>query len=150
MAKGLAGRFAIIDTDAHHGDGTWELFENNSEVLYLCLCSGPFEEMRHNVNIPVPSRVSDDEYLELLKKALHKYARPFGPDLVFWNWGYDGTVGEYGDIGLTPSCHIEIARLITEAARQLCRGRLIVVLCGGSRRELASELIPKIINILTG
>ena len=25
-------RFAIIDTDAHHGDGTWELFENYREV----------------------------------------------------------------------------------------------------------------------
>lgn len=150
MAKGLASRFAIIDTDAHHGDGTWELFENDAEVLYLCLCSEPFEEIKHTVNIPVPSRVSDDEYLELVEKALRKYVRPFGPELVFWNWGYDGTVGEYGDIGLTPSCHVEIARLITGAALQLCRGRLITVLCGGGRRELASQLIPKIIGILIG
>jgi acetoin utilization deacetylase AcuC-like enzyme len=24
---------AIIDTDAHHGNGTWQIFENDSEVL---------------------------------------------------------------------------------------------------------------------
>lgn len=149
-AKGLASRFAIIDTDAHHGDGTWELFENDSEVLYLCLCSEPFEEINHNVNLHVSSRISDNEYLELVKKALCKYVRPFGPELVFWNWGYDGTVGEYGDMGLTPSCHVEIARLIAETAHELCKGRLVVVLCGGSRRDLASQLIPKIISILTG
>jgi acetoin utilization deacetylase AcuC-like enzyme len=149
-AKRIARRFAIIDTDAHHGDGTWELFENDSEILYLCLCSGPFEEIKHNVNIPVPSRVSDDEYLKIARKALNEYVPRFQPDMLFWNWGYDGTVGEYGDIGLTPSCHVEMARLITRAARELCKGRLIVVLCGGSRRELASQLIPKIINILTG
>jgi acetoin utilization deacetylase AcuC-like enzyme len=31
-------RFAIIDTDAHHGDGTWELFADRPEVLYICFC----------------------------------------------------------------------------------------------------------------
>jgi len=102
------------------------------------------------VNLHVPNRISDNAYVELVEKALSRYVRPFGPELVFWNWGYDGTTGEYGDVGLNPSCHLEIARLITRAARELCRGRLIIVLCGGSKRELASELIPKIINILTG
>ena len=150
MAKGLASRFAIVDTDAHHGDGTWELFENDSEVLYLCLCSGPFEELNHNVNLHVSNRISDNDYVEMVEKALHQYVRPFGPQLVFWNWGYDGTVGEYGDIGLAPSCHVEIARLITGTVRERCKGRLIVVLCGGSRRDLASQLIPKITRILTG
>ena len=149
-AKRIARRFAIIDTDAHHGDGTWELFENDSEVLYLCLCSGPFEEINHNVNLHVSNKISDNEYLELVEKALFEYVKPFGPELVFWNWGYDGTKGEYGDVGLNPSCHLEIARLIVETARELCKGRLIIVLCGGSRRELASQLIPKIINNLTG
>jgi acetoin utilization deacetylase AcuC-like enzyme len=149
-AKGLASRFAIIDTDAHHGDGTWELFENDAEVLYLCLCSGPFEKIRHNVNIPVPSRVSDDEYLELVKKALRKYVRPFGPELVFWNWGYDGTVGEYGDIGLTPESHVRVGTVLNELAEELCKGRLIAVLCGGSRRDLASLIIPRVIRMLVG
>ena len=34
-------RFAIMDTDAHHGDGTWEIFEEDSDVLYVCFCKDP-------------------------------------------------------------------------------------------------------------
>jgi acetoin utilization deacetylase AcuC-like enzyme len=147
-ARRIARRFAIIDTDAHHGDGTWELFANDSEVLYLCLCSEPFEEINYNVNLHVSSGISDNDYVELVEDALSRYIGPFGPELLFWNWGYDGTTGEYGDMGLSPSCHLKVARLLAATARELCKGRLIVVLCGGSCRELACQLIPKIIRIL--
>ena len=72
----------------------------------------------------------------------------FLPEIIFWNWGYDGTTGEYGDIGLTPGLHLQMARGIKELAGEICNGRLIVVLCGGSRRDLASSLIPRILEIL--
>ena len=36
-------------------------------------------------------------------------ARAFQPEAVFWNWGYDGTSGDYGDLGLTPDVHEAIA-----------------------------------------
>ena len=145
-----AGRVAVIDTDAHHGDGSWELFEKDSNVLYLCFCSGPSEERNNNVNIHVPYTISDDGYLLLAREALQKYAIPFQPKIMFWNWGYDGTVGEYGDMGLSALCQLNLARMITKSAWKLCEGRVIVVLCGGSRRDLAFMLIPKIIRVLSG
>jgi acetoin utilization deacetylase AcuC-like enzyme len=150
MTRNLAGRFAVIDTDAHHGDGSWELFEKDSNILYLCFCSGPNEERNNNVNIHVPYTISDDNYLILVRGALQDYVRAFRPEMIFWNWGYDGTVGEYGDMELTPSFHFHLAKMITKVAWELCKRRLIVVLCGGSRRDLAFLLIPKIIRILTG
>jgi hypothetical protein len=51
-------------------------------------------------------------------------------------------------MGLTPDCHVRLARELRQAADELCAGRLIVVLCGGSRRDLARLLIPKVINVL--
>jgi acetoin utilization deacetylase AcuC-like enzyme len=68
--------------------------------------------------------------------------------MLFWNWGYDGTQGEYGDIGLTPDVHILLANELKTAAKELCQGRLIIVLCGGSRRDLARRLIPDVIIVL--
>jgi len=141
-------RFAIIDTDAHHGDGTWELFEDSPGILYICLCSGESQERTSNVNVHVPSRIDDDDYLALAKDALKKWVRPFIPEIIFWNWGYDGTVGEYGDIGLTPELHTLLASEIKKLAGEICSGRLIVVLCGGSRRDLARLTIPSIIATL--
>lgn len=149
-ARNVTARFAVIDTDAHHGDGSWELFEKDANVLYLCFCSGPNEQGNNNVNIQVPYVINDDGYLSVVRETLQEYVIPFRPEIMFWNWGYDGTVGEYGDMGLSPTCQVHLARMITKTAWELCGGRVIVVLCGGSRRDLAFRLIPKIIRILIG
>jgi acetoin utilization deacetylase AcuC-like enzyme len=143
-----AGSFAIIDTDAHHGNGTWELFEEDRKVLYICFCSGPSLEKNLNVNVHVPFRVRDDFYLDLVKNTLKSWIPSIRPEIIFWNWGYDGTIGEYGDIGLSPNIHIQLAREIKRIATEICQGRLIVILCGGGQRSLAHFLIPRIINIL--
>jgi acetoin utilization deacetylase AcuC-like enzyme len=144
-----AKRFAIIDTDAHHGDGTWEIFEGDPEVLYVCFCLDPFVEKNNKINIQVPHQVIDEEYLGLVGNIFSR-VMAFQPEILFWNWGYDGTQGEYGDIGLTPDIHILLARELKGVADKICRGRFMVVLCGGSRRDLAEYLIPKIIGVISG
>jgi acetoin utilization deacetylase AcuC-like enzyme len=136
-------RFAIIDTDAHHGDGTWELFGNDREVLYLCFCTGNSREHNNKVNIHVPPHSTDSHYLSLTKQAFHNRVAGFHPEIIFWNWGYDGTVGEYGDMGFSPEVHLKLAAQIKQVAEETCSGRLIIVLCGGSRRDLARFLIPE-------
>jgi len=141
-------RFALVDTDAHHGDGTWELFENDDSVLEVCFCSGPSREIKRNVNIHIPFDVHDEAYLRLAREAFEKWIIAFQPEIIFWNWGYDGTRGEYGDMGLSPEVHPLLAREIKNVALEVCGGRLIVILCGGSRRDLARYLIPRIIHVL--
>jgi len=141
-------RFAIVDTDAHHGDGTWELFADASEVLYMCFCSGMYPEQNNNVNVQVPFRVTDEEYLKLVRENLSPRLEAHQPEVIFWNWGYDGTRGDYGDIGLSPDFHLRLAREIKEMAGRCCHGRLVVVLCGGSRRDLAHRIIPQLIGVL--
>jgi acetoin utilization deacetylase AcuC-like enzyme len=143
-----AKRFSIIDTDAHHGDGTWEIFGRDSDVLYACFCGNPVREENNKVNIHVPSRVTDEVYLELFRKTILTRLRAFRPEILFWNWGYDGTKGEYGDIGLTPEVHISLTRELRELAQEICHSRFIIVLCGGSRRDLARFLIPRMIEVL--
>jgi acetoin utilization deacetylase AcuC-like enzyme len=145
-----ARRLAIVDTDAHHGNGTWEIFEDDADVLYVCLCSGSNRHQNNKVNVQVPPRVSDDEYIGLVEEGFVSRARAFKPETIFWNWGYDGTQGDYGDIGLTPNAHVRLAQMLQEAADRLCQGRLIVVLCGGRRRDLARRLIPQVISVLAG
>ena len=143
-----ARRFAIIDTDAHHGDGTWEIFESDPDVLYVCFCSGHSRERNNKVNIQVPRGINGEEYLRLVRESFVPRARAFHPEVIFWNWGYDGTRGEYGDMGLGADLHVWLARENREAADDVCQGRLIVVLCGGSRRDLARHLIPQVIRVL--
>jgi len=143
-----AKRLAIVDTDAHHGDGTWEIFEDDIDTLYMCFCTGSPSETNNKVNVHVPWHIKDAQYLDLVKQNLTPRAAAFRPQAIFWNWGYDGTQGDYGDIGISPDAHIRLAEELKRAADQLCQGRLIVVLCGGSRRDLARYLIPAVIRVL--
>lgn len=141
---------AIIDTDAHHGNGTWDIFERDPSVLYACLCPSGSFEIRNKVNIEVPWSTDDDAYMRSVREGFIPRARSFAPECIFWNWGYDGTRGEYGDMGLSPHCHVRLAQELKQTAEQLCSGRLVVVLCGGSRRDLARLLIPEVIKVLSG
>jgi hypothetical protein len=43
-----------------------------------------------------------------------------------------------------------MARELKRIADEVCRGRLIVVLCGGSRRDMARRLIPPVVRVLAG
>jgi acetoin utilization deacetylase AcuC-like enzyme len=143
-------QFAILDTDAHHGDGTWGIFEEDLDVLYVCFCTDTYLEKNNKINIQVPPKITDEGYLKLVREDFFPRARIFQPQILFWNWGYDGTRGEYGDMGLTPEFHISLARELKALVDEVSRGKIIVVLCGGSRRDLAHYLIPKVIGILTG
>jgi len=145
-----ASRLAIIDTDAHHGDGTWEIFRENSDVLYTCFCCGGDYEENNNLNVNVPWPVSDSKYIELIKRAFAPRVSSLNPEATYWNWGYDGTQGEYGDIGLSTAAHSMMARELRRIAEDACQGRLIIVLCGGSRRDMAQRLIPPLIRVIAG
>jgi acetoin utilization deacetylase AcuC-like enzyme len=143
-----AKRFAIIDTDAHHGEGTWEIFEADADVLYVRFCGNPNWDENNKVDIHVPVGVKDEVYLEMMRGILFTRLRIFQPEVLFWNWGYDGTQGEYGDIGLTPDFHVILASELKLTANEICQGRLIIVLCGGSQKDLANYLVPRMISVL--
>jgi acetoin utilization deacetylase AcuC-like enzyme len=117
-------------------------------VLYVCFCENPNWEENNKVDIHVPFGVTDEIYLEMVRDALFARLKAFQPEVLFWNWGYDGTQGEYGDIGLTADFHVLLAKELRGVADEICRGRFIIVLCGGSRRDLACYLIPRVIAVL--
>ena len=143
-----ARRFAIVDTDAHHADGTRDIFGGDDDILHVCLCYRDYVDKHNNVDVLIPSHTSDKEYLMRLENGFVPRAMAFRPEYIFWEFGYDATRGEYGDKGLTRDCHLKIAELIKGGADSICRGRLVTILCGGSGRNLAMYTIPRIIRCL--
>ena len=141
-------RVAIVDTDAHHADGTRDILGDDRDVLHICFCHQDYSDNDNNVDVLVPYRTPDEEYLDRVKQGFVSRVAAFEPEYIFWEFGYDATQGEYGDKGLTMDCHPGLASLIKEVADQVCQGRLITILCGGSGRELATYTIPRIIDCL--
>ena len=139
-------RFAIVDTDCHHADGTRDIFGHDEDVLHICFCSQEYFDNHNNVDVQIPYRTSDDEYLARVRREFIPRVVSFKPEYIFWEFGYDATQGEYGDKGLTMDCHIKLARLIKGVADRVCQGKLITILCGGSGRAVATYTIPRIIR----
>ncbi len=152
-------RFAILDTDAHHGDGTRDLFRDDPDILHVCVCGSNYESSdRSKVDVTCPSpwdsetsdRPINDIYVDLVRRHFPPRVRQFQPDLIFWYFGFDTHQGDYGDIGLTGPCYWDIALMMRELAMEVCGGKLEVVLGGGSHTQLATYLIPPIIERLAG
>lgn len=142
--KGMK-RFAIIDTDSHHADGTRDIFRTDKDVLHVCFCYQDYRDEYNNIDVAIPYITSDEHYLQRMRQVFVPAVTAFRPELIFWELGYDATRGEYGDKGLTRDCHVEFAKIIKTAADDACQGRLIAILCGGSGRALATYIIPRVI-----
>jgi acetoin utilization deacetylase AcuC-like enzyme len=155
-------KFAILDTDAHHGDGTRDLVKHDPEVLHVCVCSASYESPDGTkVDVPAPRRSwpwhllpsspaedIDTLYAKTATEAFVPRVRAFKPELIFWYFGFDTHQGDYGDLGLSKAAYLQIASMIKKLADEVTDGRLEVVLGGGSRSDIARQVIPPIIESL--
>ena len=142
-------RFAVLDTDSHHGDGTRAIFKGDQDVLHVCFCSyDAVEEDGTKIDINVGFDTNDDAYLEKVWAEFFPRLHWFRPFLIFHNLGHDTCQGDYGDRGLTPEFFPRLAEEVKQEAKEVCEGRYIVITHGGSRADVADYIFPRIISIL--
>jgi acetoin utilization deacetylase AcuC-like enzyme len=144
-------RFAIVDTDAHHGDGTRQLVRDDPEVMHLCFCGLNFKSddgTKVDVNVHGLNWRDDPnaQYVELVRQNLPLIAA-FKPDLLIWYYGFDTHRDDYGSLGLTEPAYFAICDLMLAASTEM-GVPLQVVLAGGSMSYLATATIPEIIRRL--
>jgi acetoin utilization deacetylase AcuC-like enzyme len=99
---GRGERVAIIDWDAHHGNGTEQIFWNEPDVLYVSIHQeglypgtgrphqrGPAADNLTTVNLPLPAGATGDVYLEAFDTIIEPLVRRFGPSWVLVSTGFD-------------------------------------------------------------
>lgn len=90
-------RIAILDIDAHHGDGTEELLRHDPRVLTLSIHDSTIfpgtgyhdDEAAQAFNVPLPARSGDFELTHGVNRFID-LAAAFQPDVVFIAIGADG------------------------------------------------------------
>jgi acetoin utilization deacetylase AcuC-like enzyme len=90
--EGLIERAMVVDCDVHHGNGTAGIFAGDASVFTLSmhqLNNYPTEKPRSTLDIDLRDRVGDEEYLDLLNRALENAMPAFHPDLVMYLAGAD-------------------------------------------------------------
>jgi acetoin utilization deacetylase AcuC-like enzyme len=74
LDKNLVQRVMIIDCDVHQGNGTASIFENESRVFTFSMHGEhnyPLHKEKSDRDIPLPDKIQDAEYLDLLEKNLN-------------------------------------------------------------------------------
>lgn len=89
-------KVAVIDIDAHYGNGTHWIFKNDETVFYTSVHANPtvyYPGVKHKsensflVDVE-PSKVDDNEMLKIVDIMLEKVEK-FGPSLIAVSAGFD-------------------------------------------------------------
>ncbi len=148
-ARSLYGveRIFILDWDAHHGNGTQAIFEDDPRTYYCSIHEHPTfcfpgtgRRMEHGagegrgytLNIPLRPHAGDRELRDAFDTEVVPEIDRFCPDLVMISAGFDGHANDpIADLDLTESSYDHMTRRICEAADRHCGGRIVSVLEGG-------------------
>jgi acetoin utilization deacetylase AcuC-like enzyme len=92
----------IIDFDAHHGNGTQHIFEEDDSVFYFSTHQHPYypetgKDMERGkgkgegftYNVPILAGSGNKDYLAVYQDILPGVVQRFGPDLILVSAGYD-------------------------------------------------------------
>lgn len=156
-------RVLVVDLDAHHGNGTQDIFWTDPEVMLFDIHraapfypgSGHLEDVGAGlgegatVNVPVPGGTGDVAYLAALREILVPAAEAFDPDLILVSVGFDA---HWYDLALNVS-HAGFGAMAAELmalADRHCDGRLAFVLEGGYNLESLSRGAHTVLQVLAG
>jgi acetoin utilization deacetylase AcuC-like enzyme len=115
--KSLGEPALILDIDGHHGNGTQEIFEDDTLVSYLSLhrhpnYPGTGVSSRGNIhNYPLPRDCGDTYYVKTLEDALGSLDMSKF-EVVGVSAGFDTHDGDLASLGLTAKGYHEIGRRI--------------------------------------
>jgi acetoin utilization deacetylase AcuC-like enzyme len=140
-----AERVAIIDYDAHHGNGTQAAFLNDDRIAFLSahqyqpgfypgtgwIDDAPRAKKRI-VNVPLPAHAGDKVYEQVAEKIFVPFVESFKPQMIFISVGFDA---HWNDpitmLGLTTAGYFMLAKKMIALAEEYCDGKIVFVLEGG-------------------
>ena len=156
-------RVLIIDWDAHHGNGTQEIFWADPDVMFFDTHrsppfypgSGALEEVGAGlgegttINVPLPGSVGDMEMLRAFREILVPAADYFKPDLVLVSAGFDPHRLDL-IMNMSYEGFAALTAVVQDIADRHCDGRLAMVLEGGYHLESLAYGVRAVLEVMAG
>ena len=167
LADPGCSRVAILDWDAHHGNGTQDAFYSRDDVLYISLHGDPritypgtgfaHETGRgagegFTLNCPIDPSLSERDVLLLFEQQVLPSIEAFRPELILVSCGFDGHREDplVPNVALSDSAYSEMNSSVCSLAGDLCEGRLVVLLEGGYSPTVVARLSREVLMSLPG
>lgn len=132
-------RVLVVDWDAHHGNGTQDIFWDDDRVAYVSMHeyapgvypgTGSMDENRATtVNFPFPARTTGDAYRAALAEVVEPLAESFAPTWVIVSAGFDAHRADpLTSMGLSAGDYVDLTARVVGLVPA---GRRLVFLEGG-------------------
>ena len=139
-------RVAIVDLDAHHGNGTQSIFWESAQVLTVSIhqenCfphhSGSIEEtgggpgLGRNLNVPLPAGSGVGAYEAAMSRVVLPGLRGFDPELILVGCGFDASPQDpMARMMVHSDGFAALTLALREAAESICGGHVVFLQEGG-------------------
>jgi len=140
-------KIAIIDWDAHHGNGIQSAFEEDPSVFYISIHEHPTFSFPgtgysaekgigagagYTLNIPLSPGAKDKDILEAIDERVEPALQSFAPDAIIIAAGFDGHVmDDMSGLSYSTKLYGQLGVKMDDFARRFCSGRMISILEGG-------------------
>ena len=139
QVDGVIHTAMVVDTDVHHGNGTAAIFAKDESVFTLSIHQErnyPSPKPPSNIDLHLPDRIGDDEYLNILGEGMFRALEQFPPDIIFYVGGADPyREDQLGGLALTIEGLRERDRMVFEHARRR-KVPVAITLAGGYARRV--------------
>ena len=158
-------RILILDVDAHHGNGTQEIFYETNEVLYISLHQDPRgfpgtgfidetgrdEGLGYTVNVPLPFLTGDSAYWKAFKEIVIPIVHQYKPQFVLVSAGFDGYYRDtVADLSLSAFIYPKLFGSILEMSHQFSKDRVVAVLEGGYKLSFLKKIVAATVAQMAG
>jgi acetoin utilization deacetylase AcuC-like enzyme len=149
-------RIAVIDFDVHHGNGTQNIFQNDTGVLYCSSFEHPFypgyePEMdnEHILSVPLEAGTKGELFRDKIQSVWFDRIAAFQPEFIFFSAGFDAHAEDpLADLGLTETDYVWLTTQIAKIAKVHCDGRMVSVLEGGYNLSVLAQCVPAHVNAM--
>ncbi|MGM0366673.1 MAG: histone deacetylase family protein [Actinomycetota bacterium] len=152
-------KIAIIDFDAHHGNGTQEVFYNSSNLFYISFHQYPHypgtgyydqtgigEGRGYSLNFPFAPGTGEDSYIAAFSQVIIPMMEKFNPQLILVSAGYDShQLDQLASLNLATDSYLKIMYLISYLSLKHCGGKTGIMLEGGYNTEVLGDCVKQTI-----
>lgn len=151
-------RIAIVDFDVHHGNGTEDIFHNDSRVIFCSTFQHPFypgsgaaTSAKNAVNIPIAIGGGREEFRDAVNNHWLPALKKFKPEMIFISAGFDAHRDDnMANLNLKKSDYAWLTKVIKTFAEKCAHGRIVSVLEGGYDLKSLAECVSAHIKVLRG
>jgi len=155
-------KIAIIDWDAHHGNGTQHIFEADPSVFYISTHQFPFypgtgsvDEIGigpgygYTINIPMNPGSNDKTYKSAFSEIIIPALDHFKPEFIIISAGFDAHKNDpLSSLNLSSGAYYMFTRMLMDIAARYSNNRIVVVLEGGYEINSMIESVDYVLKAL--